>query len=247
MVITLGDELVWIEECHPVDAPDLEHKHVSVFVLGTDQPVLVDSGSFLHRSAIAEQVESLTADGSLAALVLSHSDYPHAANVRTFVEDGAELVASSGSPAQQGLPDATKCEIGGEMTVAGRRMSFIDPPLADRSHTTWIFDHGTSTLFTADGFGSRHRPDQCAATSRDFEDGISPGAIEGFHRHELPWLRYVDPERLRAALVTIIDEFEPDWIAPCHGHPIAAEDVPDYLDALIDGAEAIAADRHQSS
>ena len=245
MVVHLSDELAWIEECYPID-DELGHKHVSVYVLGDEQLVLVDSGSFLHRTAIAVQIESLAADATIAALVLSHSDYPHAANVRPFVEQGVELVASSGSPAQQGLPDATKCDIGGEMTIAGRRMSFIDPPLADRSHTTWIFDHGTKTLFTADGFGSRHQPGSCTATSRDLESGIPPAAIESFHRHELPWLRYVDPERLRMALAAILDEYEPAWIAPCHGHPIAAEHVRDYLTALINGAEAIATERELS-
>ena len=243
MVVPLTNELVWIEECFALnnEAPQ-SHKHVSVFVLGDDRRVLVDSGAFLHRDAIANQVESLTGTGAISALVLSHSDYPHAANVQTFVSDEVELVASSGSPAQQGLPTATKCEIGGEMNVAGRPMSFIDPPLADRSHTTWIFDHRTETLFTADGFGSRHAPGSCAATSEDLPDGISSTAIESFHRHELPWLCFVDPNRLRVALDDIMDTYDPAWIAPCHGHPIAREHRAAYLDDLIAAAGRIAAD-----
>lgn len=57
-----------------------------------------------------------------------------------------------------GLSNAQRCRIGGSLSVQGRSFSFIDPPLVDRSHTTWIYDHGSEVLFTADGFGSYHDP-----------------------------------------------------------------------------------------
>lgn len=238
----LTEELVWIDECFAFEGapPEHAHKHVSVYLLSGDTNVLIDSGSFLHRDDISREVGTAIGDGNLDALVLSHSDYPHAANVESFVDiHGAELIASSGAPKAQGLPDATKCDIGGSMTVAGRECSFIDPPLADRSHTTWIFDHATSTLFTADGFGSRHSADRCEFTSRDYGDGIPAAAIESFHANELPWLRYVDPDRLREAIEAIFAEFPPAWVAPVHGHPIAGEDLSDYVDRLIAAADRI--------
>lgn len=238
MTVQLSEELHWIEECYDLGG---EHKHVSVYLLRDDDAsVLVDSGAFHDRDAIVERVAEATGGEPVDALVLSHSDYPHAANVREFVGPGSELVASPGAPAKQGLPEATKCEIGSKMTVAGRTFSFVDPPLADRSHTTWIYDHGAETLFTADGFGSRHPPGDCRLTSREFDDGVPAEAIEDYHRNELVWLRYVDPEQLRAALESILGRFDVSWVAPIHGHPIAGEDLDRYLDRLIDAAERIA-------
>lgn len=244
MVTTLADELVWIDECHDLGdgAVPRRHKHVSVYLLRGEGDVLVDSGSFHHRDAIRHGVAAATGGEPVDALLLSHSDYPHSANVREFAatDDDAELVASSGAPEKQGLPEATKCEIGGTMTVAGREFSFVDPPLADRSHSTWIYDHRSATLFTADGFGSRHRPGACSETSADLADGVPFEAVHEYHRADLPWLPYVDPERLRAALEAILAEYPIEWIAPIHGHPIAGDDVDDYLDRLIDAAARIA-------
>ena len=113
----------------------------------------------------------MTDGDGVEAIVLSHSDSPPSANVGEFdVEDGeVEIGASSGAPAAQGLPNATKCEIGEWTDVLGRSLSFIDPPLADRSHTARIYDHGDRVLFTADGFGYRHRLGECSYMSAELE------------------------------------------------------------------------------
>lgn len=235
--------VTWIDECY--DLGDV-HEHVAVYLLSDgERSVLIDSGSFYHRHAITEQVATATDGDGIDALVLSHSDYPHAGNVSEFAPagDAVELVASSGSPLAQGLPaDATQAHIGGSLTVAGRELSFLDPPLADRSHSTWIFDHASRGLFVADGFGSYHLPGECSNTSADFGEGISAERIYQFHADTLDWLRYVDPAKLRSALEAIVDEYLPAFVAPIHGHPIVAADLDDYLDQLIDAAARIAAD-----
>lgn len=246
MTQQLTDDVIWIEECYDLgaEAEPRNHKHVSVYLVRDGSNVLIDSGSFYHREAIRTGIEEAIGDEAIDALILSHSDYPHSANVREFAatSDDTELVASSGSPEIQGLPEATKCEIGGTMTIAGRSFSFIDPPLADRSHSTWIYDHDSETLFTADGFGSRHRPGECEWTSRDFPDGTPTDAIFEFHRGELPWLRYVDPARLRSALEAIFEEYPVSLVAPIHGHPIEGDQLETYLDGLIDAADRITED-----
>lgn len=239
MTVQLTDDVYWIEECY--DLGD-QHRHVSVYVVEDDQGnVLVDTGSFYHRDGITAGIREATDDAGVDTIILSHSDYPHSANVDEFDVEGGdvELVASSGAPAAQGLPDATKCEIGGEMEILGRSFSFIDPPLADRSHTTWIYDYDARVLFTADGFGNRHRPGECIYTSQDFDDGIDSEEIYEFHRDELVWLRYVNPEKLRTALDSIFEEYPIEYVAPIHGNPIAGEDLDAYLDDLSAAAERI--------
>lgn len=242
MVVPLTDEVSWVAECYP--HRDGTHEHVSVYLVEDDgRYTVVDSGSHYHREAITAQLTAAMGGGSLDAIILSHSDYPHSANIRPFQAEwgDVELVASSGAPEQQGLPpDARKSTIGERMDVSGRPYSFIDPPLADRSHTTWIFDHEDAVLFTADGFGSTHIDGDCERTSRDFEDGIAYEDIHRHHRETLVWLKYADPEKLRRRLASIVDEYEPAWVAPIHGHPIHRDEYEDYFEKLMRTAREIA-------
>lgn len=241
MAVTLTADVQWINECYGYDSG--AHEHVSVYVVRAgDEYVVIDSGSFYHREAIERGVDAATGGRGIDAIVLSHSDYPHSANVRPLQSrwGDVELVASSGAPEQQGLPEARKATIGGSMDVCGREFSFIDPPLADRSHTTWIYEHDAGVLFTADGFGNYHQPGECDATSRDLDGGIDYEAIRRHNRETLVWLRYVAPEKLEAKLEAIFAEYDPNWVAPIHGNPIAAADLDDYLDKLVGAASEIA-------
>lgn len=240
MTVQLTDDVHWINESYDLGGL---YEHVAVYLVREgDRYVLIDSGSFHHREGIKREIEELTDGSGLDAMVLSHSDYPHSGNVSEFKDEwgDVELVASSGSPEIQGLPEATKCEIGGEMVIAGRRFSFIDPPLADRSHTTWIYDHGAEILFAADGFGNYHAADEADYTSAEFADGIPEERIYEFHRDNLVWLRYVDPEKLGAALEAIFDEYPVRFVAPIHGNPITGDDLDGYMDRLIESAGRIA-------
>lgn len=241
MTVQLTPDVHWINQCYEENGV---HEHVSVYLVQEgDRYILVDSGSFYHEERIATSIETATDGRGLDALVLSHSDYPHSGNIRSFMDkwQNVELVASSGSPEAQGLPStATKCEIGGSLEILGRQFSFIDPPLADRSHTTWIYDHGSNVLFTADGFGSHHRPGNCDETSATLDGGIAFEDIYTYHRDTLVWLRYVEPQKIEDALRSIFDEYEIAYVAPVHGHPIAGDDLDQYMDRLMRAVRRIA-------
>ncbi|WP_129115344.1 MBL fold metallo-hydrolase [Halegenticoccus tardaugens] len=242
MTVSLTDSITWLNES--IAHGDL-NEHVSVYLIETESGnIVVDSGSVHHRESISEQLQDATDDEGLDAIILSHSDYPHSGNIGEFRErwGGVELIASSGSPEIQGLQDATKCTIGESMDVLGRTFSFIDPPLADRSHTTWIYDHVSGVLFTADGFGNYHRPKEEDYTSADFDDVTPFEQIYRYHRDNLVWLRYVDPEKLHEALDAAFDQFEISYIAPIHGNPIVGSDRDTYLDRLIRASDRIASE-----
>ena len=242
MTVQVTPNVEWINQCYDHEG---RHEHVSLYLVRAPEgTVLIDSGSFYHREEITAAVDDATGGEGPDAIVLSHSDYPHAANVSPLGgdTDAVELVASSGSPAQQGLPDARKCDIGGSLTVQGRKFSFIDPPLADRSHTTWIYDHGDGVLFTADGFGNYHDPGQCDYLSGDFPDVTPAEDIHAYHRDNLVWLRYVAPEKVERTLDDIFGEFDVRAVAPIHGNPIEAADLDTYRDRLNEAMRRIAAE-----
>lgn len=238
--VSLAPDTEWINECFPVDG---RHMHVSVFLVRSEAGnVVIDSGSFHHRESIRKRLKAATRDEGVQALILSHTDYPHAANVPDFRREWGdiEIVASSGAPETQGLPYARKSTLGGSMEIQGRTFGFLDPPLADRSHTSWIYDHVTRILYTADGFGGYHAPGECALLSTELPGGLGEETIYEYHREALPWLRYVDPPRLEAKLRDIFERFEVSCVAPVHGSPIAGEDLPDYVRRLAAAAARIA-------
>lgn len=71
---------------------------------------------------------------------------------------------------------------------------------------------------------------------------LAPEAVYEFHAKNLVWLRYVDPDKLRAALTTIFDEYDVSCVAPIHGNPIAGPDIDEYLDKLVGAAGRIASE-----
>jgi flavorubredoxin len=240
MTVQLTPSVEWINQCYEHEG---SHEHVSLYLLHAPEgTVLVDSGSFYHREEITAAVDEATDGEGPDAIVLSHSDYPHAANVSPLGgdTDDVELVASSASPAQQGLPEARKCDIGGSLMIQGREFSFVDPPLADRSHTTWIYDHGDGVLFTADGFGNYHDPGECDFRSSDFTDTTPADRIYEYHRDNLVWLRYVAPEKVESALDEIFTAHDVHAVAPIHGNPIERADIDTYRGRLRDAMERIA-------
>jgi Uncharacterized flavoproteins len=235
----LGESTFWINECYAhADA----HEHVSVYIVKRDNKhVMIDSGSYYHRKSIKTKIEDVSGNEGISSLILSHSDYPHSGNVKSVQEKYGKLtlIASSGAPEVQGLDDAIKCTIGESMVIDGLKFSFVDPPLADRSHTTWIFNHDTGILFTADGFGNHHDLGQCNYISPEFDTGIPREAIYKFHYESLSWLKYVDARVIGDALQTIIDDLDPSFIAPVHGNPIASSDIPTYMNKLIESVDRI--------
>ncbi len=240
--VRLTDDVRWIHECY--DLGDGRHEHVSVYLI--DAPggtVVVDSGSFYHRESIFRRITEATEGRGIQALILSHSDYPHSANIGRFRDAWGdfEIVASCGDPGIQGLPYARPSHMGETLDVLGRSFTFLDPPLADRSHTTWIYDRVSRVMFVADGFGNYHAPTACDLLSPDLPEEGRERDIHDFHEDTLVWLRYVDPDLMVRVLDRLFEEQPVSWVAPIHGNPIAHDDLESYLDMLRRTVRSIAA------
>lgn len=238
--VQLTSGVSWIAEAFPL--PDGRFEHVSVYLVKTDNGfIVIDSGSFYHRDSIRDRITRATAGQGIRALILSHSDYPHSGNVGDFRElwGDFEIIASCGDAAIQGLPYATPSTMGGSMDVLGRTFRFIDPPLSDRSHTSWIYDESSRVMFAADGFGIYHGEGETEWTSREYPEGIPEEAIHAFHRDTIVWLRYVDPPVMFETFDRMFEANPVSWVAPIHGAPIAAADLDDYMGKLRRSVTAI--------
>ncbi len=237
----LGSDVLWVRECF---AESEHHVHVSVYLVRTPKGwILIDSGSFHHRTEIAETIGDVTNGQGIGAIVLSHSDYPHAGNIPAFRSNWGdfEIVASCAEPEIQGLPYARRTKIGERADVLGKTFLVLDPPLADRSHTTWVFQEESRTLFVADGFGTIHSPGTCDSAWGSLPPGNRSAGVEVFHAQTLPWLKYADPKRVMGALHLMLEEVQPQWIAPIHGPPISEDDIDAYMVDLEAALTRIAA------
>jgi len=238
--IPVTGDVAWIHECFPERGG---HLHVSVYLVRVPGGnILIDSGSFYHRDRLADRIRRATAGEGIRSLILSHSDYPHSGNIPALRGEWGdfEIVASCADPEIQGLPYARRSRIGETLEVLGRPFTFLDPPLADRSHTTWVYDETARVLFVADGFGTLHPPGACDRFWGALPDvGRAEGVAE-FHRQTLRWLEYVDPDRLLGTLERMFARHPVEAVAPIHGPPIAAADLDAYLGMLGDAVRAIA-------
>lgn len=239
MTEKLLDDVYWLNQCFELEE---DHHHVAVYLLTNgDDSILIDTGSFYHLEEIRTQIDETT-DG-IEAAILSHADAPHSGNVREFKNtwDEMEVIAATGSPEVQGLPtdDFRRSVVGEDMIVCGRTFSFIDPPLADRNHTTWIYEHDSKILVTADGFGHYHFDGECDLVSSDFDGGIREESVHRFHKQALRWLHWVDPDKLESVLVNLFDEYDLSYIAPIHGNPISEDDLDEYMDRLVSSVKTI--------
>ncbi|WP_423924474.1 hypothetical protein [Candidatus Palauibacter sp.] len=202
--------------------------------------ILIDSGSFHHRQRLSDWISDATAWRGIGAIILFHSDYPHSGNIPTFRRNGATSRSSHlAATPPPGTPIRPPPRIGDVTEVLGQRFHVLDPPLADRNHTMWVYDEVSRTLSVADGFGTLHAPGACDIDWGRIAEG---GRAEGVHVHAqtLPSLRYADPARVMGALHAMLERYPPAWIAPIHGPPIAEADVECYMTYLGEALTRIA-------
>ena len=103
MTVPVTPTVEWINQCYEHEG---RHEHVSLYLVRAPEgTVLVDSGSFYHREAITDAVDAATDGEGLDAIVLSHSDYPHAANVASW-NFTVRSPKSSSSPASTWSPSS---------------------------------------------------------------------------------------------------------------------------------------------
>lgn len=233
--LQLRPGLHWIRECYPHGQ---KHVHVSAYLLtGEGGSVLIDSGSYRHEADISGAIDEVAGAPGLDALILSHPDLPHSGNARRFQDEHQlDLITFSAMPKIHGLSDVVPVEKGTTRHVAGRKFHFIDPPLLDVPSTAWIYDHSTGALFTVDGFGNYHRPDDCDTTVDETELAVEFEDVYEFHRDALRWLKYVDPQLMLRSLDSLFTDLDVTCIAPTHGNPILPPAISPYRDLL---AEAI--------
>jgi flavorubredoxin len=242
MAIQLTDDVYWLNPCY--DAGD-RHVHNASYLVYNDESgnFLVDTGAFSGAEAITDDIAEITDGEGISSIILTHPDLPHAANLWDLYDESIEIVTTIAATDSQGLfpwgQGLRKMITGNDMSVENRTVHAVPAPLMDRPNTIWIYDRQSGVFFTVDGFGHHHSSGECDLTSDQLPDGISVEDIRDYNQNNLPWLRFVEPEKLAVGLKQLLDRFDPTWLAPAHGNPVHSTDIQEYLDRFTEGVEEI--------
>jgi flavorubredoxin len=227
----------WLDTCYPMAE---RHHHVSPYLLECpDGWVLVEAGSLVHQAELTARIDAVTDGEGPTAAVLSHYDLPHVANARAFRDTwDFELYTSFGgtsaNPEALGMGPSTGLHHEETREICGRTLSFPWPPLVDAAHSMWVYDHATKTMFAAD-MGHYHLEGTCRDVQDTRESLVAVPEIRAYNEDALPFVKYLDPEKMRDAFATMRDAYDVDVWAPVHGNPIVgASLIETYHDRYVD-------------
>lgn len=240
MITDLTETTKWIHACNEVD--DGVHVHSSVYLLEEgDKYFLVDTGDTYHQEELLDDVDRVIGDQPIDTLFLSQSHLPHSANVTELEAryPGLDMLCPGGVPDLHGVRHDQIWPAQGTAELHGRQFSTTPGPLMDVSHTTWLYDHNSGVFFTIDGFCTYHPPGACNALAGDLDSGFETQFIELFYRDMFRWIQFADHDALVSGVREIVDEFDFEYIAPSHGHPISQAEIEDYVTSFDDASRAI--------
>lgn len=224
------------------------HSQFNAYLVSGEERLLFDTLPPNMREEALEAVETLLDGDSLDYLVISHPEAPHGGNADALLErypDAEVLVPGVGSLHELHLDaqdlDPRAVDPGETVDLGGRVVEFVEPLFYDLATTIWMVDRGTDALFTVDAYGNPHSSSECGAFVEEIAPDPDTHAVLrwlAFHSHTVPWMAYVEPERIEAELEALVDCHDPEMLAPAHGAPVR-EDAATYLRAILPIVEGI--------
>lgn len=192
-----------------VPIPGFGSVPVNAFVIKGAEPILVDTGVSIQHEEFRSTLEQVVDPGDLRWIWLTHTDFDHIGTlhellaahprirvVTTFL--GAGIMSLT---APLPLDRVYFVNQGETVTLGGRRLTAVKPPVFDNPSTTGFYDHASGALFSSDCFGAMLQsiPSSAAELSeRDLRDGQVTWATL-----DAPWLHKVDRGRFAAELEDI--------------------------------------------
>lgn len=250
MIREISPDLHWIRECGPdrsgfvedqdrprpdwYDPDQALHIPNCAYLFTDDRSLLFDTLSPAMTDEVIEAVDDLVDDG-LDYLAVSHPDVPHAGNTVRILEryPDCTLVAPKYGKAHElyHLDDAMHVGEGDHIELGEHVVDFHVATFPDAALHMWMSERETGTLFPVDWFGFPHRADECDRLVEEFDHRLDVERLVQFHGRVMFWYQYVDVPKVQAEIRRVIDEHDPDVVAPAHGNPLCEEPAA-YLDLM---------------
>lgn len=256
MARKIANGIHWIQEAYPTPALKREFAENApnwydlgadvqvcdnAYLIEGDETLLFDTLSPAGSDQIVSELDTLLDGRELDYLLPSHPENPHAGSTFAILNayPEAELLAPSYDTAKHELyyfDQATHVSPGDTIDLGGRTLEVVAPRFLDHRIHVWLFDHATRTLFTVDWLGDVHMNKNHLSFVDEVEDDDPVARQAEFHSRALFWFQYIQREKARSVIEEIIENHDPDVLAPAHGL-VVREMTTEYMrmnNAVID-------------
>jgi flavorubredoxin len=198
---------------------------VNAFLIGGDEPVLVDTCLPSERDELLASLWSLVEPGDLRWIFLTHEDADHAGNLLAVLEAAPEarLVTNyvTVGKLREGLPSIPIDRVvvvnpGQPFPGTERGLRVVRPPVYDAPGTVGLHDPVTGAVLTVDAFGT-YLP-ELVDDLGDVPEGDARSGFEDFNRANHPWVTVADPTRFDRSLGEL-RRLDPTLLLSSHGVP----------------------------
>lgn len=206
-------------------------------VITGDEPVIVDTGIALTRTAWLEHVFAVVEPEDVRWIFLSHDDSDHTGNLMQVLDlcPNATLVTNWFSVERMMgdhvLPhDRMRWVNDGEAFFAGdRELQAVLPPTFDSPTTRGLFDTKTGVYWAADSFAV---PVPFEVLSiRELPPGVFRESFTAAQRMVGAWHQFLDPYRYGKHLARVA-ALDAHAITSCHGPTLRGDEIDSAFELL---------------
>jgi Metallo-beta-lactamase superfamily len=217
---------------------------INAFVLHGTEPVLVDTGTVVQSEEFMAALRTVIDPSDLRWIWLTHTDFDHIGSLHQLLAENPRLtvittflgVGIMGLTAPLPMERVHLVNPGQTITVGGRTLTAVKPPVYDNPVTTGFYDQRSGTLCTADCFGAL-----LADVPERAEDLSDEELLQGqvfWVMADSPWVCKVD-RSVFAKDLDAVRAMEPELVLSSH-LPVAAGASLERLLASLAAAPAAA-------
>ena len=210
---------------------------VNSYLIKAREPILIDTGMPIVKEEFLETLWSLIDPKDLNWILLTHDDGDHTGALMEVLAAApqarivTQFVGLARLETAHHLP-VSRFEIrnpGDTITVAGREIAVVRPPLFDSPATSGYFDLKSGVLFCADSFGAIIP--ELAENAGDVPESAYKEGFSIFNRLNHPWFELVDQSKFEAS-IEAIRRLQPKALASCRSPLAQGAQVETHLKAM---------------
>ena len=201
------------------------------------EPVVVDTGTPLHRDSWFEQVLALVEPADVRWIYLSHDDGDHIGNLYELLDlcPRATVVANffmtERLAVERPLPVERMRWLGpGEsLELPDRRLHLVVPPIFDGPTTRGLYDDSTGVLWAVDSFAAA--TPGAVFDVHDLPRDLYDESFPAFNSLISPWHHWLDPVRYRRHTEDL-EALGLLTVASSHGPVLTGDAIHDAFDRV---------------